>query len=318
MSYNHFTIVDRIKIKSYLDLEFSVSKIARLMKVHKSSISREINKNQVGGNYEPIKAEQFYLDRRKYCHKIIKITPEIKKHIEDRIKLTWSPEQIVGRNEDKPPDFPSTSTIYHWIHKGYLLDGNMKKLRRKGKFEKIGENKRSGKFEIGRTIRKRPKEVYKRSTVGDWEGDTVVGKYGTKPCFVTLLERKSRFYLAGFVPNRTTEVVCDKIIEITSDIPKRFIRTITMDRGKEFTNWRTLEKELECETYFADPYCSWQKGSNENTNGLLREFFPKGKDLTNTKPEKLLRALYLINNRPRKCLNYRTPAEVFYEEILKC
>lgn len=194
----------------------------------------------------------------------------------------------------------------------------MRKLRRKGKFEKVKEARRAGKFEIGRTIRKRPKEVYKRSTVGDWEGDTVVGKHGTKPCFVTLLERNSRFYLAGFMPNRTTEVVCSKIIELTNDIPKRFIRTITMDRDKEFTNWRTLEKELKCKTYFIDPYCSWQKGSNENTNGLLREFFPKGKDLTNTKPEKLHRALYLINNRPRKCLNYRTPAEVFYEEILKC
>lgn len=113
MSYHHFTIIDRIKIKSYLDLEFSVSKIARLIGVHKSSVSREINRNQINGNYEPIKAERFYLDRRQYCHKIIKITPETKKHIEDRIKLTWSPEQIVGRNEEKPPDFPSTSTIYH-------------------------------------------------------------------------------------------------------------------------------------------------------------------------------------------------------------
>lgn len=318
MSYHHFTIVDRITIKSYLDLEFSVSKIARLMKVDKSSISREIRRNQIDDNYEPIKAERSYLDRRKHCHKIIKITPEIKEHIENRIKLTWSPEQIVGRKEDKPPDFPSTSTIYYWIHKGYLLDGNMNILRRKGKFEKVKEYRRAGKFEIGRTIRKRPKEVYKRATVGDWEGDTVVGKHGTKPCFVTLLERKSRLYLAGFMPNRATETVCDKIIEITGDIPKKFIRTITVDRGKEFTNWRTLEKRLGCKTYFADPYCSWQKGSNENSNGLLREFFPKGEDLTNTSPEKLLRALYLINNRPRKCLDYRTPNEVFYEEILKC
>lgn len=144
-----------------------------------------------------------------------------------------------------------------------------------------------------------------------------MGKHGTKPCFVTLLERKSRFYLADFLPNRTSPVVCNSIIRLLEGMPQQFVRTITFDRGKENAKWRDIEKELKCKTYFCDAYCSWQKGSNENSNGLLREFFPKGKDLTDTKPEAVIRALYLLNNRPRKCLNYRTPAEVFYEEVLR-
>lgn len=316
MSYNHFTIVDRIKIKSYDLLGMSITAIADQMGVHKSSISRELSRNSIDGVYEPLKADSYAKERRKNCHKKVKATEEIIQHIEERFALTWSPEQIVGRKEEKPENFPATSTIYDWIHKGYLLDGDITKLRRKGKVTKTVRDRKSGKYNIGKSIRKRPKSVYKRETVGDWEGDTVVGKQGTLPCFVTLLERKSRFYLVDFVPNRTAEVVYDSIVKSLSSIPNNIVRTITFDRGKEFAKWRKLEKTLNCKTYFTDPYCSWQKGSNENSNGLLREFFPKGIDLSATQPDDVLRAVNLLNNRPRKCLNYRTPAEVFYEEII--
>lgn len=314
MSYHHFTIAERITIQSYCRLEFSVTKIARLMGVHKSSISRELRRNNSMGSYDGLKANSYYLERKKHCHKPIKLTPTIKQHIEDRIALTWSPEQIVGRVEEKPEGFPSTSTIYHWIHQGYLLEGDITKLRRKGKLTRTIAEKKRCKVDIGKSIRKRPKSVYKRKAVGDWEGDTVHGKHGTKPCFVTLLERKSRFYLAELLPNRKADVVSEGITHLLQELPSQAVRTITFDRGREFSKWRELERDLKCKTYFADPFCAWQKGSNENTNGLLREFFPKGIDLSNVTTAEVQHAIHLLNNRPRKCLNYKTPAEVFYTE----
>lgn len=317
MSYHHITIYQRFCIRSYLDIEYSIRKIARLVKLSASSVSRELDRNMVDGVYEPIVAERFYLDRRQNSHKIIKLTPEIKQHIEQRIKLTWSPDEIVGRNEPKPSNFPSVSTIYHWIHKSYIVKGGMSKLRRKGKFKR--KNKRgTGTFEIGASIRQRPEEVYGRQQVGHWEGDTVVGKHGTTPCFVTLLERKSRYYLAEHMPNRNADTTNKATVSLLGNLPHKAVKTITVDRGNEFARWKEVEKRLDCKIYFADAYCAWQKGSNENTNGLLREFFPKGKDLSDVKPQQLERALRLLNNRPRKCLNYRTPKEVFYEELAKC
>lgn len=318
MRYHHFTISERITIKSYQRLGISQTDIAKQLGVNKSSISRELKRNSNDDTYEPIKANTYYMERRKRCHKIIKLTPAIKQHIEDRISLTWSPDQIVHRKEEKPAGFPSSpATIYDWIHKGYLLEGDMGKLRRKGKMTKTIEEKKRCKLDIGKSIRKRPKIVYKRKTIGHWEGDTVMGKSSTKPCFATLLERKSRFYLANWLPNHTAEVVRDAFLDLLGNLPSKYVKTITFDRGGENSKWREIEKELKCKTYFTDPYCSCQKGSNENANGLLREFFPKGEDLSNITPEQVIRALYLINNRPRKCLNYRTPAEVFYEEILQ-
>lgn len=315
MSYHHFTISERITIQSYLKVEFSVTKIARLLGVHRSSVSREIRRNQTTRGYEGIEANSYYLERKKRCHKPIKLTPAIKQHIEERIlERTWSPEQIVGRDEDKPVDFPSVSTIYSWVHKGYIVEGGIDRLRRKGKLTRTIAEKKRCRTDVGKTIRKRPQIVYKRQRIGDWEGDTVYGKHGTKSCFVTLLERKSRFYLADLLPSRQSDTVKTSIINLLSNIPSKYVKTITFDRGKEFSKWRDIEKGLKCKSYFTDPFCAWQKGSNENTNGLLREFFPKGTNLANVKPEDVRQALNLLNNRPRKCLGYKTPAEVFYSE----
>ena len=193
----------------------------------------------------------------------------------------------------------------------------MTKLRRKGKFKRPAETR--GKFnDGGRTIRKRPKNVYKRNELGHWEGDTVEsGRIGTtrksKYCFVTLAERKSRFYIAILLPDRTAANVTPAIIKALKQFPKELVKTITFDRGKEFSGYEQIEKELGCKTYFCDPYCAWQKGTNENTNGLLREFYPKGMDLSEVDKEEVEEKLKSLNNRPRKCLKYKTPLEVLNE-----
>ena len=198
---------------------------------------------------------------------------------------------------------PSARTIYRWIYDKYLLNGNLKVLRRKGKSH-LGKETR-GKFNLGKSIRKRDKSVYKRKEAGHWEADTVVSGQGkSKACFATLAERKTRLYLAMKIPDRKAETMAAAIVFMLSEVPSKLVKTITCDRGAEFANWQTIEKKLGCEVYFADPYCAWQKGTNENSNGLLREFYPKGCNLSRVSPKTLLRNLALINARPRKCLNY--------------
>ena len=227
---------------------------------------------------------------------------ELIKYIEEKLLATWSPEQIA--NAPSPFEkMPSARTIYRWIYDKYLLNGNLKVLRRKGKSH-LGKETR-GKFNLGKSIRKRDKRVYKRKEAGHWEADTVVSGQGkSKTCFATLAERKTRLYLAMKIPDRKADTMAAAIISMLSEIPGELVKTITCDRGAEFANWQTIEKKLNCDVYFADPYCAWQKGTNENSNGLLREFYPKGRNLSRVSPKTLLRNLSLINNRPRKCLNY--------------
>ena len=190
-------------------------------------------------------------------------------------------------------------------------------LRRKGKSH--GKKETRGKFNLGKSIRKRDRSVYKREEFGHWEADTVVsGRGKSKACFATLAERKTRFYIAIKMPNKTAESMTKAIVSALSVFPSEAVKTITCDRGTEFANWQTVEKELNCSVYFADPYCAWQKGTNENSNGLLREFYPKHMDLSKTNEKEVQRVIELLNNRPRKCINYKTPKELFDENIAYC
>lgn len=318
MSYNHLTINERICIYQFRKFNMSIRAIAKALGRSASTISRELKRNIEGNTYIPNIAQDKYDSKRLNCHRKTKITPEIKTYIEDKILLTWSPEQISKRDSIKPNNFPCFSTIYRWIHKGYILKGNMKALRRKGKFKRPAEKR--GKFNIGKTIKQRPKSVYNRKELGHWEADTVESgrmdhKRKSKYCFVTLAERKSRLYIAKLIPDKSAKNVTKAIIELLSEFSKELIKTITCDRGKEFAGYREIEDKLGCDVYFTDPYCAWQKGTNENSNGLLREFYPKGMDLSETNNDDLKEKLGLLNNRPRKCINFKTPLEVINEEI---
>ena len=171
----------------------------------------------------------------------------------------------------------------------------------------------------GKSIRKRDKSVYSRKEAGHWEADTVVSGQGkSKACFATLAERKTRFYIAVKMPDRRAETMENAIVSALSAFPSQLVKTITCDRGAEFANWRKIEERLHCEVYFADPYCAWQKGTNENLNGLLREFYPKGRNLSRVAPATLKRNLALINARPRKVLNFHSPQELWDFELNSC
>lgn len=318
MSYKHFTIEERICLREYYTKGYSYRKIAQLLGRNVSSISRELRRNCTYMNakpaYYPHTAQKKSNLRRSYCHRGMFWSQEMIEYIEEKLKATWSPEQI-SKSPSPFEKMPSWRTIYRWLYDKYLLNGNLKVLRRKGKSHKGKETR--GKYNLGKSIRKRDKSVYKRREVGHWEADTVVSGQGkSKVCFATLAERKTRFYIAMKIPDRKADTMAGAIVKMLSQYPSEMVKSITCDRGSEFANWQTIEKELNCDVYFADPYCAWQKGTNENCNGLLREFYPKGRNLSRVSPKTLLRNLELINSRPRKVLNFISAMDSFVSELL--
>ena len=254
MSYHHFTIEERCCLREFYKKGYSYRKIAELLGRNVSSVSRELRRNCTHmydtPSYYPHTAQKKSNLRRSYCHRGMFWSEELIKYIEEKLLATWSPEQIA--NAPSPFEkMPSARTIYRWIYDKYLLNGNLKVLRRKGKSH-LGKETR-GKFNLGKSIRKRDKSVYKRKEAGHWEADTVVSGQGkSKACFATLAERKTRLYLAMKIPDRKADTMAAAIITMLSEFPGELVKTITCDRGSEFANWQMIEKKLNCDVYFAD------------------------------------------------------------------
>ena len=313
MNYQHFSIEERCCLRKYYKQGLSFRKIAELLGRSPSTISREIARNQVFSKgeltYYPHRAQKKYRWRRSFCHRgLFRQDAELLEYIDEKLSLTWSPEQI--SNSPCGKKMPSLKTIYRWIYEGYLKSGR-KQLRRKGKSSgEWGQIKR----ECGKSIRKRNKDtdILLRRTFGHWEADTVVSGTGkSKTCFAVFMERETRFYIAVKISNRTAEAMTEAATHTLGKLPAGAVKSITCDRGPEFAGWKKIEKALDCEVYFTDPYRAWQKGSIENCNGLLREFYPKGKDLSKVNPKSLQRKVALINNRPKKILNFLSPQFLF-------
>ena len=322
MSYIHLTIEERTSIAYLHNKGVSLRQIAKAIGRNVSTIKRELDRNYTpsfrsrfkGVDYFPQSSQKRYEKRVSKAHNIVQFPLEVIQIIEQRIKETWSPEQIAAFYKDQ--GFPCFKTIYKWINEGTIINGNKKLLRRKGKG---GWYETRGKYTRGKSIRVRDKRIYKRADYGHWELDTVVSGLGkSKACFITLVERKSRFYKAIKSPNRHADVIARLIIDYLKQFPSELVKTITTDNGKEFADWQTMEKELNCEVYFCDTFCAWQKGSNENSNGLLREFFPKGFNLSRYTQVYIDKKVKLINNRPRKCNNWISPSKLMSEAISEC
>ena len=271
MNYTHLSIEERSCIRKYYVEGLSYRKIAELIGRNVSTVSREIRRNCTHmydiPTYYPHTAQKKYLLRRSYCHRGMFQSQELISYIEEKLLLTWSPEQIACAPAPFP--MPSWRTIYRWLYEKYLLNGNLKVLRRKGKSH--GAKETRGKFNKGKSIRKRDKSVYSRNEAGHWEVDTVVSGQGkSKVCFATLAERKTRFYIAVKMPDRRADTMSATMIRTLSEFPPELVKTITCDRGAEFANWKEIEEKLHCDVYFADPYCAWQKGTNENCESIPR------------------------------------------------
>lgn len=313
MSYSHLTTFERGRLEALNNLGWSARAIANELKRHHSTISRELKRNsrEMTNAYSCEDAQNKYVDRRKSCVPKGKWSPDLAKMIEDKLKLTWSPEQIVGRLKDINLSFKS---IYRWLYQGLITNVSVSVLRHKGKRQKPVEKR--GRFNIGTSIRQRPKEVKERNSFGHWELDTIVSSRGkSKGCLATFAERKTRKYYAIKMEDRSAASMEAAIRSLYFKFPNGVFKTSTVDRGKEFSCYSKIEEDLNLPIYFADPYSSWQRGTNENANGLLREFFPKKTDLAQITKEELNYALFLINNRPRKCLNWKTSHEAFWDEV---
>ena len=315
MSHTHFTIKEREGIFKFLVQGKNFTEIAEKLGKNKSSVSREVKRNSTNGEYSPFEAQRLYKSRKSRCGAKNKLKGSILLLlIQELLKHGWTPEQIAGRAKLKNWFNISFKAIYSSIRKGFLLTDTVKLLPRTGKKKPNGFQEKRGTIPDKKMIEERPKEANTRSELGHFESDTIVGS-GKQGAILTYVCRKSRFLVAELMQDRRSITFNHATIENFKYFPSHLLKTFTSDNGKEFSNFKELEKKLGVKCYFANPYHSWERGTNENTNGLLRRYFPKGTDFKNLTKEKVNRAVWAINNRPRKCLGWKTPQEIFWGEI---
>lgn len=304
MSYHHLTIAEREDVRVLLEQGMSQRFIARHLGRNPATICREINRNQVSSTpYRAHEAQDRYLRVRQDCKSAKKVLrPELYPHIVIGLELYWAPEQIIGRLQ-----LPiSTSTIYRALWNGLLPQTVVQKLRRGGHRSK-GSAETRGKMSGCISIEERPAIAAQRQRPGDWEGDTVCGTHGTGH-ILTLVDRATSFLVASKMKNRMAETV---LRTMSSNLAGLCCHTITLDNGKEFAKFKDIQSNLDTKVYFAHPHSPWERPINEHTNGLLRQFFPKNTSFADVTEEQVEIAVDLLNNRPRKRLHWKTPAEVF-------
>jgi len=311
MSYTQLTQEQRYQISALLKMGHNRTEIATVIGVHKSTVSRELRRNRGQRGYRPKQAHQKALSRRK------KAKPRIPKAtwmlIEDKLRQDWSPEQIAGwlkRNKDIQI---SPERIYQYVLADKQAGGDLHKHLRcqKKRRKRYGSYDRRGKLPDRVSIEERPEIVDTRERLGDWEADTILGK-GRRHAIVTLTERKSRLALLSKVERRTAELVGEAIIHLLQPLTD-LLHTITGDNGKEFAQHQRIARELKIDFFFAHPYSAWERGANENMNGLVRQYIPKSRDLATVTDQELEVIMNKLNHRPRKCLDFRSPFEVFFE-----
>lgn len=300
---------DRIKIEALHTAGLSASKIANELGKHRSSITRELARNTQDGVYRADKASNITKSRRRSCGKS-KLTEDNWTQVRVLIQTEWSPEQISGWLKDNP-EFGfqiSHQWVYNYIKENRSSGGLLhESLRRQGKHYKNKKVYR-GSIKDRVSIELRPEIVNKRLRVGDWEVDSVIGKMH-QSSLVTLVERSSRYTSIIKVNSKEAEIVANAIIKRANKL-NLTIHTITGDNGTEFANHKTISKQLGIDFYFTHPYSSWEKGTNENTNGLIRQYFPKGTDFNNISEDMIELVENKLNNRPRKCLNFKRPSDI--------
>ncbi len=314
MNYTHLSREERYQIHALRRRKVTIAAIATDLGRHSSSISRELARNaSAKGHYHPAKAHVQAKERLSGPSNVRTISSQDWALVVCYLALGLSPQQVSGRLWLEKKLSISPECIYLRIYKdkaaGGCLAQHLRCQKPRRKRYASGQERR-GSLKNCRRISERPKVVEQRSRIADWEGDTVIG-HGHQGVLVTLVERKSRYTLAAPLPQRTSAQVGQAVIELLRPHKER-CKTITFDNGKEFAEHAFIEKCLGAKVYFAHPYCSWERGLNENHNGLLRQYFPKKMSLAGVTPIEVDEAVYALNHRPRKCLKYRTPHEVFY------
>ena len=307
-SYIHFTLVERENLRIKLLEGNSLRQIAQALNRNVSSISRELKRHgKKDGSYNAWWGCSLYLWRRKNCRKKFRINNdlELTEFISSRLNKYWSPETITVKWKELHPNAKlSHSTIYAALKSNRLAGYSERThLLRHGRL-KFCRNANNP-IHPEHNIREWPEIIKCRDRLGDWEGDTIRGGVG-KGYIVTCVDRKSRYLAMSLLPFRTAPETKVAVCEALSGLP---VHSLTLDNGTEFADFKGIEKALNIVVYFADPHTPWQRGSNENMNGLLRFFFPKGSDLRQVTQERLNEVADLLNSRPRKCLGWLTPSD---------
>ena len=308
MSYKHLSLEERHYIEISTKNDKTSTEIAFDLDRSQSTISREIKRNAGKRGYRHQQANRMAQERHTEKDKALKLTSEIVGIIDEYIRTDWSPEQIAGRLKTEGIVDLHHETIYQHVLKDKKAGGNLyTHLRHQNKtYRKRYGSARNGSGIPNRTdIDERPEAANKRERVGDWEADTMIGK-NHKGALVTLDERKSKLRLALPVSSKKAHAVTDAIGLLLKPIIN-YVQTITFDNGKEFTLHEKIAESIQCDTYFAKPYHSWERGQNENANGLLRQYFPKSMELVDVASKQVREAVHKLNSRPRKCLGFKTP-----------
>ncbi len=310
MTYKQLTREQRYQIYALKKEGHSRSAIARNVGVHKATIGRELRRNLGERGYRPKQADELARERQKQ-----RVGPRITaaqwRQVEDLLRHEWSPEQIAGRLKLLQHERLSHERIYQYIYANKASGGTLyRHLRcRKQRRKRYGSYSRRGQIPHRVLIDQRPAVVEQKARLGDWEADTIIGR-NHQAAIVSLVERRSKLTRLAKVARTTAELVTTAV---TTQLQPLTVKTITSDNGREFAHHLQIGQNLKADFYFAHPYHSWERGVNENTNGLVRQYFPKKSEFSKINDKQIKKVEERLNNRPRKTLGYKTPNEVFFK-----
>ena len=315
MSYTQLTRDQRYQIYALLKAGQNQTEIAAIIACHKSTISRELRRNRGFKGYRPLQAQALAQDRRYKSHPA-RVGEQTWTRVELLLLQQWSPEQIAGRLRLEHKPTVSHEWIYHYIyadkHRGGKLYRQLRSQKKQRK--RYGGRPRQAQIPNRTSIEQRPAIVASKSRIGDWEADTIIGAHH-KGALLSCTERQSKLTLLRKLESKGAGEVKRNFIDLLLPCAAQ-VHTITVDNGKEFSDHRDIAAVLQADIYFAHPYASWERGLNENTNGLIRQYFPKKFDFAGITSDQVQRVAERLNNRPRKTLGYRTPNEVFFKQQL--
>jgi len=310
MTYKHLSQAERYQIHALMKAGHDQSQIAKVLDRNKSTISRELSRNTGSRGYRPKQACEISADRSQNSRNASTVASWVKDEANAMLRVQWSPEQIASK-------LPiSHETVYQHVYadkaQGGALWKNLRCQKQKRKRYAGGRDRR-GQIPNRRPLSERPLQIEARKQVGHWECDTVIGA-NHKGAVVTMVERKSGYAVMAKVSNKTSELVSSAIVDKLQPLAVR-VKTLTFDNGKEFAGHVYIDEQLKSTAYFARPFASWERGSNENLNGLLRQYVPKKRAMSTVTDEEIRMIQNRLNNRPRKRLGFKTPAEVFHQSL---
>lgn len=313
MSYQQLTREQRYQIYALKKAHHNQTEMAAIIGCHKSTIARELSRNGGQRGYRPKQADELASARKLSAHQP-RIQNATWRLVESLLLQQWSPQQISGRLTLEQQESVSHERIYQHIYANKRAGGDLYRHLRcqKTRRKRYGLRDRRGRLPERRSIDERPKIVDSKRRFGDWEADTIIGQ-NHQQAIVSIVERKSKLTRLVKVERNTADAVGRAL---TTQLKSLVVKTITSDNGREFAHHQRIAQQLRADFYFAHPYSSWERGLNENTNGLVRQYFPKKSDFSKINDRQISTVVERLNNRPRKTLGYKTPNEVFFKQRL--